>query len=63
METWKMIEPVPGDHIRVLVKGYYHHGIYIGNDEVATYTGTVNRLYYEFIKDAYNSLLYSSKRS
>ncbi len=27
--------------------------LYIGNDEVATYTGTVNRLYYEFIKDAY----------
>ena len=29
--------------------------LYIGNDEVATYTGTVNRLYYEFIKDAYDS--------
>jgi lipid II:glycine glycyltransferase (peptidoglycan interpeptide bridge formation enzyme) len=28
--------------------------MYIGNDDVATYTGTVNRLYYEFIKDAYN---------
>ena len=28
--------------------------LYIGNDEVATYTGTVNRLYYEFMKDAYN---------
>ncbi len=28
--------------------------LYIGNDEVATYTGTVNRLYYEFIKDAYD---------
>lgn len=27
--------------------------LYIGNDEIATYTGTVNRLYYEFIKDAY----------
>lgn len=27
--------------------------LYIGNDEVATYTGTVNRLYYEFMKDAY----------
>ena len=37
METWKMIEPVPGDHIRVLVKGYYHHGIYIGNDEVVQF--------------------------
>lgn len=28
--------------------------LYIGNDDTATYTGTVNRLYYEFIKDAYN---------
>ena len=27
--------------------------LYIGNDEIAEYTGTVNRLYYEFIKDAY----------
>ena len=29
--------------------------LYIGNDETATYTGTVNRLYYEFIKDAYEN--------
>lgn len=29
--------------------------LYIGNDDVASYTGTVNRLYYEFIKDAYNN--------
>ena len=29
--------------------------LYIGNDEIATYTGTVNRLYYEFIKDAYEN--------
>lgn len=27
--------------------------LYIGNDDVASYTGTVNRLYYEFMKDAY----------
>jgi lipid II:glycine glycyltransferase (peptidoglycan interpeptide bridge formation enzyme) len=27
--------------------------LYIGNDDTAEYTGTVNRLYYEFIKDAY----------
>ena len=27
--------------------------LYIGNDDIASYTGTVNRLYYEFIKDAY----------
>ena len=31
--------------------------LYIGNDEVATYTGAVNRLYYEFIKDAYDNKL------
>ena len=29
--------------------------LYIGNDEVATYTGTVNRLYYKFMKDAYDN--------
>ncbi len=31
--------------------------LYIGNDEVAAYTGAVNRLYYEFLKDAYNNKL------
>lgn len=29
-----MVDPIAGDHIRVHVNGYYHHGIYIGNDEV-----------------------------
>ncbi len=29
-----MTDPIPGDHIRVSINGYYHHGIYIGNDEV-----------------------------
>ncbi len=29
--------------------------LYIGNDDVATYTGTVNRLYYEYMKDAYEN--------
>ena len=29
-----MVDPIPGDHIRVKVNGYYHHGIYIGNEEV-----------------------------
>ena len=28
--------------------------LYIGNDDVALYTGIVNRLYYEYIKDAYD---------
>lgn len=31
--------------------------LYIGNDDIAEYTGTINRLYYEFIKDAYNNNL------
>ena len=29
--------------------------LYIGNDDIAEYTGTVNRLYYEFLKDSYES--------
>ena len=29
-----MTDHVTGDHIRVSTNGYYHHGIYIGNDEV-----------------------------
>ena len=29
--------------------------LYIGNDEAAAYTGTVNRLYYEFMKDAFEN--------
>ena len=29
--------------------------LYIGNDNIAEYTGTVNRLYYEFLKDSYLS--------
>lgn len=29
--------------------------LYIGNDDTALYTGAVNRLYYEFIKDAYEN--------
>ena len=32
-----MIDPIPGDHIRVLANGYYHHGIYIGNEEVVQF--------------------------
>lgn len=29
--------------------------LYIGNDDTALYTGAVNRLYYEFIEDAYEN--------
>ena len=31
--------------------------LYIGNDDIAEYTGTVNRLYYEFMKDSYENNL------
>ena len=44
--------------IFVLICTYSKTGawsLYIGNDETATYTGTINRLYYEFIKDAYEN--------
>lgn len=29
--------------------------LYIGNNEIAEYTGIINRLYYEFMKDAYEN--------
>ena len=32
-----MVDPIPGDHIRVKVNGYYHHGIYIGCEEVVQF--------------------------
>lgn len=37
---WKVKAPVPGDHIRVERLGglYYHHGIFIGNDQVIHFT-------------------------
>ena len=34
---WKLIDLYPGAHIRVKIKNYYHHGIYIGNDEVVQF--------------------------
>ena len=46
--------------IASLICIYTNYGawsLYIGNDDIAEYTGTVNRLYYEFIKDAYNNKL------
>ncbi len=36
--NWVIKKLTPGDQIRVARKGYYHHGIYIGNDEVIHYT-------------------------
>ena len=34
MSKWEMITPYIGAHIRVQIQSIYHHGIYIGNDEV-----------------------------
>lgn len=44
METWKMIEPNIGDHIRVKCNQIYHHGIYIGNNEVIAFGHPYNLL-------------------
>ena len=32
-----MIDPIPGDHIRVAYRNYYHHGIYIGDEKVVEF--------------------------
>ena len=37
MKKWDMIEPYVGAHIRVEAGRLYHHGIYIGNDEVVQF--------------------------
>lgn len=37
MEKWKLADPYPGAHIRVKTGSFYHHGIYIGNDEVVQF--------------------------
>ena len=39
MEKWKLIDPVKGDHIRVKSNQLYHHGIYVGNEEVIQFGG------------------------
>ena len=42
--------------IACLICVYTENGawsLYIGNDDIAEYCGTVNRLYYEFMKDSY----------
>ena len=34
---WKLVDLYPGAHIRCKVGNFYHHGIYIGNDEVVQF--------------------------
>lgn len=34
---WQLIDAYPGAHIRVQTANFYHHGIYIGNDEVVQF--------------------------
>lgn len=33
-EKWELIDLYPGAHIRVKMNNFYHHAIYIGNNEV-----------------------------
>ena len=35
--SWELLDLYPGAHIRVKCDFYYHHGIYIGNDEVVQF--------------------------
>lgn len=37
MEIWKLVDPNPGDHIRIACSNYYHHGIYIGDEQVVEF--------------------------
>ena len=37
MSKWGMTAPYLGAHIRVQIQSIYHHGIYIGNDEVVQF--------------------------
>lgn len=37
MSKWEIKGPYVGAHIRVQYKSIYHHGIYIGNDEVVQF--------------------------
>ena len=39
---WKLIDLYPGAHIRVKVRNYYHHAIYIGNGEVVQFGHPMN---------------------
>lgn len=41
---WQLVDLYEGAHIRVQTPNYYHHGIYIGNDEVVQF-GLPNAIY------------------
>ena len=36
-ECWELDDLYPGAHIRVLMNNFYHHAIYIGNNEVVQF--------------------------
>ncbi len=58
IEYFKKINKVEDIVIGSLICTYSKTGawsLYIGNDDTALYTGAVNRLYYEFIADAYEN--------
>ena len=44
MSKWEMLDPTPGDHIRVKIGSLYHHGIYIGDDKVIQFGHPLNFL-------------------
>ncbi len=44
MSKWEMLDPTPGDHIRVKTGSLYHHGIYIGDDKVIQFGHPLNFL-------------------
>lgn len=39
---WEYGVLLRGDHIRVSRQHYYHHGVYLGNNEVIHFTGDTN---------------------
>ena len=58
IEFFKSKLPITEKVIASLICLYTNQGawtMYIGNDDIAEYTGAVNRLYYEFYLDAYNN--------
>lgn len=51
MEKWELVDLYPGCHIRCKMNNFYHHAIYIGNNEVVQF-GTPNNVFMD-PKDVY----------